>query len=210
MSWYSRAVLPTLLDWAMAADAFTEQRRSLLSQASGRVLEIGFGTGLNIPHYNPERVQTLVALDNNPGMHSLAARRLANSTLDVEHRVLNVKMLPYPDDVFDCAVSTWTLCSVKHIHQALAEIYRVLKPGGSFLFLEHGLSPDTDVQKWQHRLTPVQKAIADGCHLDRNISAAIERHPFTLEQIDCCYLKNLPKVAGYTYRGKAKKCTAQT
>ncbi|MEO0853923.1 MAG: class I SAM-dependent methyltransferase [Cyanobacteria bacterium J06648_11] len=205
MGWYARAILPNLLDRVMAANIFTEQRRSLLANVSGRVLEIGFGTGLNLPHYAPARVQTLVAIDKNPGMNALVSRRIARSHLCVEHHVLNGETLPFANHEFDCAVSTWTLCSIQDIDRAIAEIYRVLKPGGQFYFLEHGLSSNPNVQTWQHRLTPVQKILADGCHLDRDIVSVIARHPLAIQHLECFSITGLPEVVGYTYCGCALK-----
>ncbi|MEO1131749.1 MAG: class I SAM-dependent methyltransferase [Cyanobacteria bacterium J06639_1] len=205
MGWYSRAVLPSLLDWVMAADVFTEQRRSLLARASGRILEIGFGTGLNVPHYSPERVTHLVGIDINPGTSALAERRIAAAGFPIERQISNGENLPFRDRSFDCVVSTWTLCSIRRLDRALAEIYRVLQSGGSFLFIEHGLSPRASVRVWQHRLTPVQQALVDGCHLNRNISAEIAKHDWEIDPLDCFSLQNLPELVGYTYRGSACK-----
>jgi len=168
------------------------------------VLEIGFGTGLNLPFY-PERVQRLVALDVNPAMPALAKKRIAASAIAVDYRVLDGESLPFSDASFDCVVSTWTLCSIRRVEQALAEVRRVLRPGGRFFFVEHGLSPDPDVAVWQHRLTPMQRVIADGCHLDRDIAALVKNAGFALVQLEQQYAEGLSSVLGYFSLGIAAK-----
>jgi ubiquinone/menaquinone biosynthesis C-methylase UbiE len=203
MGFYSQRILPYLLDWAMGDPRFAQYRKDLLKDVSGDVLEIGFGTGLNLAYY-PETIKILVAIDANPGVHTLAQKRVQAASLTVDHRVLNGETLPMDDASFDSVVSTWTLCSIAQVEQALAEIYRVLRPGGTFFFVEHGLSPDPGVQTWQHRLTPFQKIIADGCHLDRNIRALVEQQ-FHKVTLDTFYVEGTPKFVGYLYQGKAIK-----
>lgn len=167
MSLYSRHVFPHLLDWLMSQPAFARAREELLAKVEGDVLEIGFGTGLNLAYY-PAGIKSLTTVDVNPGVHRLAEKRLEQSRLPVRFELVSGERLPMPDASFDAVVSTWTLCSIPDVESALREIRRVLKPQGHFHFVEHGLSPDPAIAKWQHRLTPVQKVIADGCHLDRD------------------------------------------
>lgn len=187
----------------MRRDDLSRLRRALLADVRGEVLEIGFGTGLNLPHYPPE-VKKLTTVDPNPGMSGRAERRIAASSIPVETRLLDAERLPFRDDVFDAVVSTWTLCSIPNIDQALQEVRRVLKRGGRFYFLEHGLSDEARIQKWQHRFTPFSKKFADGCHLNREIQTLIQKH-FTVVQLDRFYLTGAPKIAGYFYRGTAAK-----
>jgi len=203
MDLYSQILFPRLLDWTMSGEPFDQYRRSVLAEAWGNVLEIGFGTGLNLPHY-PNPVQRLIVVDVNPGMNALAQKRIRASAIPVESRVLNGESLPMGDQEFDCVVSTWTLCSIQRIDQALGEIYRVLKPGGQFFFIEHGLSTEPNIQTWQNRLTPLQRKIADGCHLNRNIQRIIEEK-FENLSLTQFYAENLPKVLGYMYQGVATK-----
>lgn len=203
MGFYSRNIFPYLLDWAMSDAAIAQYRQQVLANVAGDVLEIGFGTGLNLSYY-PENIHKLVAIDANPGVHKLAQKRLQNSSITVDHRVLNGENLPMPDQSFHSVVSTWTLCSIAHVEQALKEIYRVLKPGGCFFFIEHGLSREPNVQVWQNRLNPIQKVIADGCHLNRNIRQLIEAQFETVE-IEEFYAEKEPKFIGYLYRGTATK-----
>lgn len=167
MSFYARRVFPHLLDWMMSKPAFTNARKELLASVAGDVLEIGFGTGLNLAYY-PATVTSLTTVDVNPGVHHLAEKRLAQSRLSVKFELVSGERLPMADATFDAVVSTWTLCSIPDVESALREIRRVLKPDGHFYFVEHGLSPVPSIAKWQHRLTPIQKIIGDGCHLDRD------------------------------------------
>ena len=203
MSFYSQKILPYLLDWAMSDSAYGEYRRAVLSEVQGEVLEIGFGTGLNLSYY-PEQIRKLVAIDANPGMNALAQKRVENARITVDHRVLNGESLPMAEGSFDSVVSTWVLCSIAQVEQALQEIYRVLKPGGRFFFVEHGLSNEPTVQVWQNRLTPLQKAIADGCHFNRNIRKLVEQQ-FEQVTIDEFYADKTPKIVGYLYKGIATK-----
>lgn len=203
MGFYSQVIFPRALDWVMSGPVFTQYRQAVLSEVSGEVLEIGFGTGLNLPHY-PEPVQKLTAIDPNYGMNALAKKRIQSSGIIVANRVLNGENLPMADNSFDSVVSTWTLCSIAKVEQALQEIHRVLKPGGKFFFIEHGLSDDPKVQVWQHRLTPLQKIIADGCHLDRNMKKLVENQ-FEVLKLEEFYMEETSKLAGYMYKGVATK-----
>lgn len=203
MGVYSRWVLPRLLDWTMTGQPFAQYRQQVLADVSGEVLEIGFGTGLNLAYY-PATVSSLTVIEPNLGMGAIAAPRLAATDLPVNSLPLRGEQLDLPSDRFDYVVSTWTLCSIAGLDQALQEIHRVLKPGGKFVFIEHGLSPDPTLQTWQHRLTPLQKRIADGCHFDRAIADLIQPH-FASLAVDTFYAENVPKIGGYFYQGVAVK-----
>ncbi|WP_242026844.1 class I SAM-dependent methyltransferase [Phormidium tenue] len=187
----------------MADSILGSYRREVLADVSGDVLEIGFGTGLNLPYY-PDPVRQIVTVDPNPGVHRLAQQRIDASPITVDHRMLSGEALPMADHSFDSVVSTFTLCSIPNIEQALAEIYRVLRPGGRFFFVEHGLSDEPSVQVWQHRLTPLQKRIAGGCHFDRDMGQLIEQQ-FDQVELKAAYAQKVPKFAGYFYRGVAVK-----
>ena len=201
MGFYSRVLMPRLLDWSMSGESFSGYRQALLADVKGDVLEIGFGTGLNLRHY-PEAVQKLTVVDPNPGMSAIARKRIALSNLTVDNQILSGESLPMADNAFDSVVSTWTLCSIPKIEQALEEIHRVLKPDGRFFFIEHGRSPDPGIQNWQDRLTPIQKVIADGCHLNRPMQALVQRY-FKILSLDCFYADGFPRVVGYMYKGVA-------
>jgi len=207
MGFYSRRILPYLLDLVMSDANFAQYRQELLADVEGEVLEIGFGTGLNLAYY-PERIHKIVTVDANPGMLALAQKRIQASPVTVEQRLLSGENLTMPDNSFDSVVSTWTLCSIANVAQALKEIYRVLKPGGRFFFVEHGLSNEPKVQVWQNRLTPLQKIIADGCHLNRNIRQIVEDQ-FDTVTLKEFYADETPKFLGYLYKGVANKSVCQ-
>lgn len=179
-------------------------RRELLAGVSGTILEIGFGTGLNLPYY-PEHVGRITVVDPNAGMHSRAQQRIAQTAIDVDHRILSSERLPFEDNTFDSVTSTFTLCSIEDVNQALSEVHRVLKPGGRFLFLEHGLSPEPHIQKWQHRLNWLEMRVGDGCRLNRNIKELVASQPFASVDVEEFYMEKNPKTHGYMYRGIATK-----
>ena len=158
---YSQYLFPCLCDWALSSSELEPLRKHCVREAHGRVLEIGFGTGLNLLHY-PESVQEIHAVDNNPQMHAKAASRIAQMNIPICQHELAGESLPMESESFDCVVSTFTLCSIDSVHQAMSEIWRVLKPGGCFHFLEHGLSPDPKIASWQEFMNPFQNFIGDG------------------------------------------------
>lgn len=202
MAFYREKIFPRLCHLALSDERMDRYRRETLASAAGEVLEIGLGTGLNLPHY-PEAVEKVVAVEPNRGMHHLAAPQLAKASVPAEILAHGAEDLPFPDARFDCAVSTWTLCSIPQVGEALAEIHRVLKPGGAFLFMEHGLSPRLGVARWQRRLTPIQRRVADGCHLDRDMEALLMASGFDLAEHERFYLPRTPAPFGYVYRGRA-------
>jgi ubiquinone/menaquinone biosynthesis C-methylase UbiE len=204
VGFYSQIIFPRLCEFTLNTQEVAKHRQKLLTQAEGNILEIGFGTGLNLPHY-PDRVHKLTIVDPNRGMHRLAQKRIQQRGIEIDHRLLSSEYLPFENGVFDCVVSTFTLCSVEQVNQAIGEVYRVLKPGGKFLFLEHGLSPEPKVQRWQHRLNWLQKKIGEGCNLDRNIKELITAQPFSSVAMDESYLEKTPKTHGYLYQGVATR-----
>jgi ubiquinone/menaquinone biosynthesis C-methylase UbiE len=204
MGFYGQVVVPLLCDFVLGRPFVARYRRELLAHAGGNVLEIGFGTGLNLPHYPPS-VRKITAVDPNTGMSRRAGRRIKRAGIEVEQRLLSGERLPFEGGAFDCVVSTFTLCSIEDVSQALREVYRVLKAGGKFLFLEHGISPHLNVQKWQRRLNGLQMRLADGCHLDRAVRALITAQPFASVRMDEFYIEQTPRTHGYLYRGVATK-----
>ncbi len=204
MGFYSQVIVPLLCDFGLGRPFVARYRRELLAHASGNILEIGFGTGLNLPYY-PPHVRKVITVDPNVGMYRRARRRIKQAGIEVDRRVLGGERLPFEDGTFDCVVSTFTLCSIEGVGQALGEVYRVLKPGGRFLFLEHGLSPQSNVQKWQRRLNWLHMRLAGGCHLDRDMRALVTAQPFASVKIDEFYIEKAPRTHGYMYRGVATK-----
>ncbi|KAB8330739.1 class I SAM-dependent methyltransferase [Scytonema tolypothrichoides VB-61278] len=206
MGFYSQVILPRFLDWSLSDPNLAKYRQELLADVQGEVLEIGFGTGLNLAFY-PPHIHKITTVDANPGMNAFAKKRISNSNITVEQLMLSSENLPISNNTFDSVVSTFTLCSIANVEQALQEIYRILKRGGRFFFLEHGLSDKSNIQLWQHRLTPIQKVIADGCHLNRNIRELVE------EQFDDIELKQftpekMPDITAHLYKGIATKSAA--
>jgi len=173
------------------------------SGLSGEVLEIGFGSGLNVPHY-PSSVKRVRAIDPATVGRKLAAHRVAASPVPVEYIGLDASSLPLDSASIDHVLITWTMCTVPDVKRALEEIHRVLRPGGELHFVEHGLSPDPQVAKWQDRLTPFQRRWAGGCHLNRPIDRLIEQAGFTVSRMDNYYMKG-PKPMGYMFEGLATK-----
>ncbi len=204
MGFYSRVIFPRVVNWVMSDKETTKIRKEILADVSGDVFELGFGTGLNLPHY-PGHVKKLVTADPNPGMMKAAQERIANSPIEVDCRVLGGEALPFDDASFDAIVCTWTLCSIPDADRVLAHCHRVLRPGGKFFFAEHGLADDSTVRKWQARLDPFWGIIGDGCHLNRNIKELIQDSRFRFEKFENFYMPGAPKFMGYIYQGVAVK-----
>ncbi len=204
MGFYSRIVFPWLCDFALDQAVVAQHRRELLSHVSGETLEIGFGTGLNLSCY-PSDVRKITVVDPNPGMHRRAKKRIQQADIQVDKRLLSSEKLPFENDTFDCVVSTFTLCSIQQVDRAVAEVLRVLKPEGRFLIMEHGLSNDPEIQKWQRWLNGPQQLFGDNCHLDRNIQELVKQQPFRSVELEEFYLEKTPKTHGYIYRGVAIK-----
>ncbi|EKV02564.1 methylase involved in ubiquinone/menaquinone biosynthesis [Leptolyngbya sp. PCC 7375] len=203
MGLYSRIVFPRLLDLTMSGQELNDYRQSLLQSVKGQVLEIGFGTGLNVSYYSDE-VTALTAIDPNEGMAAIANPRIQDSTVDITLKTASAEALPMATESFDAVVCTWTLCSIPNIEKALTEVYRVLRPGGKFFFIEHGLSPERGVGTWQRRITPLQRRIADGCRLDQPM-ATLVKAVFDQMEYEEFYSRDLPKLIGYFYKGIATK-----
>ncbi len=203
MGFYESKILPHLIELLMKSESFSKQRRQITKELKGKVLEVGFGTGLNLPHY-PETVSELWLLDPSEKGKELAQKRIAKLNFPVQFVTLNKDRYEVEDRTFDCVFSTWTMCSIKNLHQALLEMKRILKKDGQIIFLEHGLSDEPGVAKWQNYLNPIQKIIGGGCHLNRPICEQIEAAGLTLKTCDTFYMDG-PKFATFMYRGIAVK-----
>ncbi|AYF79180.1 class I SAM-dependent methyltransferase [Nocardia yunnanensis] len=202
MGIYEDRVVPRLVDLCCGTKLLNPERTRTCAGLHGRVLEIGFGSGRNVPFY-PEAVKSVSAVEPADRGWQLAAERVAASSIPVERSGLDGQRLPFADDSFDSALSTWTLCTIPDVEAALAEVRRVLVPGGTFHFVEHGLAPDANIVKWQHRLNPVQKALAGGCHLNRDIPGLVEGAGFEIREIDRYYQQDGPKPWGFLSLGVA-------
>lgn len=203
---YIEKILPRLQDKVMKRKGTSEVRRRVCSGLSGDVVEIGFGTGLNVPYY-PTAVKKVLAVEPSRLCMQLAAERIARSSTPVELAGLTGEHLDLLSESFDAVLSTWTLCTIPNLDAALKEINRVLKPGGTFHFVEHGHAPDSRTARWQRRLEPLNKKLAGGCHLTRRVPHHIERAGFRIEHLDTYYFEGEPKPFGDTFEGRAVKST---
>jgi ubiquinone/menaquinone biosynthesis C-methylase UbiE len=202
MGFYDAWVLPRLLNFMMGNKFTTEERKKCLAEVSGTVLEVGFGSGHNLPWY-PAAVRRVVAVDPSRESAKLGRKRIAQARFPVEYLPLGGEELSSPDQSFDSVVSTFTLCTIPDPIAALGEMRRVLKPGGKLFLVEHGLSDDPKVQRWQHRLNGVQNFICGGCNMNRDIRRLIGDAGFAFDQVDQYYMKGAPKFAAFLTRGVA-------
>lgn len=202
-SLYDRFVLPTLLKCACSAPPIMKQRAKVVPHAAGTVLELGIGMGLNLGFYDPTKVKSVTGVDPAPELRAAAQAAPRDPRLEITVEDGTAEALPFADASFDCVVCTFTLCSVQGPAQALAEARRVLRPGGRFLFCEHGLAPDPGVAKWQRRLEPAWKKIAGGCHMTRPVTSAIEAAGFKVVRRDTMYVPRTPKIFGWNEWGEA-------
>jgi ubiquinone/menaquinone biosynthesis C-methylase UbiE len=201
-SWYDRHVLPRLLECGCGLPMVRRQRAQVVPLARGRVLEIGIGTGLNLPHYDRTRVTRITGVDPALAMHPLARRRAAQAGLDVDLVALSAERLPLPDASFDTVVVTYSLCTIPQPLAALQEMHRVLAPDGRLLFLEHGRAPEASVRRWQDRLQPLWGHIAGGCHLGRDVPLLLGTAGFDAPDLHAAYLPG-PRPFTYHYWGEA-------
>ncbi len=204
MGFYREQILPRFQDKIMDRKPMREVRARVCDGLTGDVVEIGFGTGLNVPYYPPQVTKVFAIEPSRVCMH-IAEPRIARSPVSVAPAGLTGEHLDLPSESFDAALSTWTLCTIPDLDSALAELRRVLTPGGTFHFVEHGHAPDAGVARWQERLEPMNKRLGGGCHLTRRITEHIEKAGFAIDQLDTYYFTGEPKPVGYTFEGRARK-----
>ena len=202
MGFYNEQVVPRVINVACGMKEAGKLRERVCAGLSGQVLEIGFGSGLNVPYYPPQ-VTGVAAVDPSDVGWKLAGKRLNATTVPVRRAALDGQSLPFDDDSFDAALSTWTLCTIPDGVGALREVHRVLKPGATLHFIEHGLAPDANVRRWQRRLDPVQQVVFAGCHLTRQIKDMLTAAGFEIAEIESFYEKGAPKMMGADSLGVA-------
>ena len=204
MSLYEKYFLPKLLDFCCGMEGFQNKRSQIVPMAHGRVLEIGIGSGLNFDHYNFDKVEEIIGVD--PAVSSVAMARSRSSQYNSKISFIesSAESIDLPSNTFDCVVIGYSLCTIPDPLKALAEARRLMKPEGSLFFMEHGLAPEQNIQKWQHRLTPGWKKIGGGCNLNRDIEALIKAGGFQFKSLSKKYIKG-PKIAAFQYYGEAIK-----
>lgn len=203
MGLYADHIEPRLVSLACGAGTVVRYRDEVVPLASGRVLELGFGSGHNLAHYDAARVDHLYALEPHAPIARLAEERLRASPISATPLRAGAEAIPLPDDSIDTVVVTFTLCTVPDLGACLREARRVLDAGGRLLFAEHGLAPDPSVATWQQRIEPVWGRIAGGCHLTRDVPAALRSAGFTMADLNQAYAKGAPRIAGYVSHGTA-------
>lgn len=203
MNFYERHILPPVINLAMQAKPVRYQRRKVVPQASGRVLEVGIGSGLNLPFYDASKVERVIGLDPSAELRRYAEKRAAMAPFPVEFIGLEAERIPLDDKSVDTIVVTFTLCSIPDVPKALDGMRRVLKPGGRLLFAEHGRAPHANVQRWQDRLTPTWRRVFGGCHLNRAVPRLVEEAGFRIDALDTMYLPGTPRFVGFNYWGIA-------
>ena len=201
MGFYADFILPSLCDFAMRNKRLLPYRERVIGEARGRVLEIGVGSGLNLPFYRAP-VQEVLALEPAPRLVAMARHASHGTGIPVGFLEASAEAIPLDDRSVDTVVTTWTLCTIPHAETALGEMRRVLRPGGKLLFVEHGLAPDESVRRWQNRLTPAWKCISGGCHLNRPIRTMIEGNGFRCDRLETGYMPG-PKPMAFIYEGSA-------
>ena len=202
-SLYDTYILPHFLNCACGTKPIVQQRQKVVPHAEGRILEIGMGSGLNLPFYTPDKVDKVWGLEPSEAMRKKAQSNLDAAPFDVEWLGLPSEEIPLDDNSADTIVLTYTLCTIPDWHKALLQMRRVLKPGGKLLFSEHGQAPDANIKLWQDRINPYWKCIAGGCNLHRPIPGMLQEGGFKIDQMESMYLPSTPKIAGFNYWGSA-------
>jgi ubiquinone/menaquinone biosynthesis C-methylase UbiE len=205
LSFYNKYILPKVLNCACASKPINYQRDKIVPLAEGVVLDIGIGSGLNIPFYNKTKIKQLYGLDPSKELLDIAKSIAKKENLEIEFLECGAESIPLPDKSIDTVLITYTMCTIPDVALSNSEIIRVLKDDGKLLFCEHGLAPDKNIAKWQKRINPLWSKIAGGCNLNRDIPNLISSSGFKISNMEEMYLPSTPKFAGYNYWGVAKK-----
>ena len=203
MGIYNQYLLPKLLDCCCSIAEIEKYRKKWIPYASGNILEVGIGSGLNLPFYKNAKLNKLWGIDPSEELISMASKVAVKEQLDVQFIHGSATQIPLPNNVIDDVIMTYTMCSILEIELVLKEIKRVLKPDGQLIFCEHGRSPDNKVEKWQNRISPIWKILFGGCEINKDIPRLMSDSGYTIQQLERGYLLNTPKIAGYNYAGVA-------
>tara|TARA_B110000003_G_scaffold173964_1_gene173587 strand:- start:6513 stop:7133 length:621 start_codon:yes stop_codon:yes gene_type:complete len=200
---YNKYVLPKVLNCTCGSKPINYQRKKVVPLAKGLVLDVGIGSGLNIPFYDMNKIDKVIGLDPSEELNKQAIGVAKENNIDVDFMLCGAEEIPLPDNYVDTVLITYTMCTIPEVMEANKEMLRVLKPEGRLIFCEHGLAPDPKIAKWQSRIDPIWGKIAGGCHLNRNIPELITSAGFEIEKMEQMYLPSTPKFAGYNYWGSA-------
>ena len=204
MSFYEKYILPRFLICACASEPITYQRKKVVPLAEGKILEVGIGSGLNLPFYNKSKIEEIWGIDPSEELNAMAKKVAIKEDINVNFITSSAEDIPFPNDYFDTVLITYTMCTIPSVLKANKEIRRVLKHNGKMIFCEHGVSPDENIKKWQKRLNSIWGKIAGGCNINRNIPMLIKSSGFKIVEMDEMYLPKTPRIAGYNYWGYAK------
>ena len=203
MSLYEKYVLPKFLNCACGSKPVSYQRKKVVPLAEGKVLEIGIGSGLNLPFYDKAKIDEIWGLDPSEQLSEMAKQVADEESMEVKFISSGAEDIPLPDNYFDCVLVTYTMCTIPEVQRANQEIRRVLKDGGKMIFCEHGEAPDQNIRKWQNRINPFWGKLAGGCNINRKIPSLIQESGLDIIEMEEMYLPNTPKIAGYNYWGYA-------
>ena len=203
MSLYEKYVLPKFLNCACGSKPVSYQRKKVVPLAEGKVLEIGIGSGLNLPFYDKAKIDEIWGLDPSEELSEMAKQVADEESMEVKFISSGAEDIPLPDNYFDCVLVTYTMCTIPEVQRANQEIRRVLKEDGKMIFCEHGEAPDQNIRKWQNRINPLWGKMAGGCNINRKIPSLIQESGFDIIEMEEMYLPNTPKIAGYNYWGYA-------
>tara|TARA_A100000164_G_scaffold363942_1_gene381602 strand:+ start:514 stop:1134 length:621 start_codon:yes stop_codon:yes gene_type:complete len=203
MSLYEKYVLPKFLNCACGSKPVSYQRKKVVPLAEGKVLEIGIGSGLNLPFYDKAKIDEIWGLDPSEELSEMAKQVADEESMEVKFISSGAEDIPLPDNYFDCVLVTYTMCTIPEVQRANQEIRRVLKEDGKMIFCEHGEAPDQNIRKWQNRINPFWGKLAGGCNINRKIPSLIQESGLDIIEMEEMYLPNTPKIAGYNYWGYA-------
>ena len=203
---YEKFVLPKLCNKCCGTKPINYQRKKVVPLAKGVVLEIGVGSGLNIPFYNKNNVEKIIGLDPSEELNALAKKVADDNKIKIDFIINGAEDISLPDNSIDTILITYTLCTIPDVDKSMSEMKRVLKPNGKFIFCEHGIAPDKNIIKWQRRINPIWGVFFGGCNINRNIPKIISEGGFDITNINQMYLPSTPKIVGYNYWGEANIC----